>query len=87
MGGAPEDEPWRDNGVMTHQHLLVKRDDAIPFAFGGNKVRKLSYVIAEALAEGADTIITCGGPFDYANGVYLERTVVRAHRVDTPVAA
>jgi sortase (surface protein transpeptidase) len=33
------------------------------------------------------TLITCGGPFDYATGVYLERTVVRAHRVDTPVAA
>jgi D-cysteine desulfhydrase family pyridoxal phosphate-dependent enzyme len=41
--------------------LFVKRDDAIPFAFGGNKVRKLPYVIAEALAEGADTLITCGG--------------------------
>jgi sortase (surface protein transpeptidase) len=27
------------------------------------------------------TLITCGGPFDYANGVYLQRTVVRAHRV------
>jgi hypothetical protein len=27
------------------------------------------------------TIITCGGPFDYANGVYLQRTVVRAERV------
>ena len=33
------------------------------------------------------TIITCGGPFDYANGVYLERTIVRAHRIDTPPAA
>jgi hypothetical protein len=33
------------------------------------------------------TLITCGGPFDYANGVYLERTVVRAHRVDTPVTS
>ncbi|HKP30767.1 MAG TPA: D-cysteine desulfhydrase family protein [Gemmatimonadales bacterium] len=41
--------------------LFVKRDDAIPFAFGGNKVRKLPYVIAEALAQGADTLITCGG--------------------------
>lgn len=41
--------------------LWVKRDDAIPLAFGGNKVRKLSYVIAEALAQGADTLITCGG--------------------------
>lgn len=27
------------------------------------------------------TLITCGGPFDYQNGVYLQRTVVRAHRV------
>jgi LPXTG-site transpeptidase (sortase) family protein len=27
------------------------------------------------------TLITCGGPFDYANGVYLQRTVVRTHRV------
>jgi hypothetical protein len=33
------------------------------------------------------TIITCGGPFDYANGVYLQRTVVRAVRVaDTETA-
>ncbi|HEX9893918.1 MAG TPA: D-cysteine desulfhydrase family protein [Gemmatimonadales bacterium] len=41
--------------------LLIKRDDAIPFGFGGNKVRKLSWVIGEALAQQADTIITCGG--------------------------
>lgn len=41
--------------------LLVKRDDAISFAFGGNKVRKLQYVVAEALAQGADTLVTCGG--------------------------
>ncbi|MBS1241806.1 MAG: pyridoxal-5-phosphate-dependent protein, partial [Gemmatimonadetes bacterium] len=40
--------------------LLVKRDDAIPFGFGGNKVRKLQYVLAEALAAGADTLVTCG---------------------------
>jgi 1-aminocyclopropane-1-carboxylate deaminase/D-cysteine desulfhydrase-like pyridoxal-dependent ACC family enzyme len=40
--------------------LLVKRDDVIPFGFGGNKVRKLQYVMAEALAAGADTIVTCG---------------------------
>lgn len=32
------------------------------------------------------TLITCGGPFDYANGVYLERTIVRAHRVETPAS-
>lgn len=41
--------------------LLVKRDDALGFGFGGNKVRKLAVVAAQALAEGADTLITCGG--------------------------
>lgn len=29
------------------------------------------------------TLITCGGPFDYQNGVYLQRTVVRAHRIQS----
>src|SRR5947209_9211189 len=41
--------------------LLVKRDDALAFGFGGNKVRKLSFVAARAQAEGADTLITAGG--------------------------
>lgn len=41
--------------------LLVKRDDAIPFGFGGNKVRKLQLVAAEARASGADTLMTVGG--------------------------
>jgi L-cysteate sulfo-lyase len=41
--------------------LLVKRDDAMTFGFGGNKVRKLAFVAARALVEGADTLITAGG--------------------------
>jgi D-cysteine desulfhydrase family pyridoxal phosphate-dependent enzyme len=41
--------------------LLAKRDDAIPFGFGGNKVRKLEFAVAQAIAEGADTIVTVGG--------------------------
>lgn len=41
--------------------LLVKRDDALPFGFGGNKVRKLTLVAADAVASGATTLITCGG--------------------------
>ena len=41
--------------------LLVKRDDALSFGFGGNKVRKLRLVAARALAEGADTLVTTGG--------------------------
>jgi L-cysteate sulfo-lyase len=41
--------------------LLIKRDDAIAFGFGGNKVRKLALVAARAQADGADTLITAGG--------------------------
>ena len=41
--------------------LIVKRDDAIPFGFGGNKVRKIAIVAASAIAEGADTLMSVGG--------------------------
>jgi L-cysteate sulfo-lyase len=41
--------------------LLIKRDDAIGFAFGGNKVRKIRLVAAEAQRLGSDTLITSGG--------------------------
>jgi len=41
--------------------LLIKRDDAIPFGCGGNKVRKVALVAAKALAEGADTLLSVGG--------------------------
>jgi D-cysteine desulfhydrase family pyridoxal phosphate-dependent enzyme len=41
-------------------HLLVKRDDQTGLAFGGNKTRKLEFLVAEAQARGADTLITAG---------------------------
>ncbi len=41
--------------------LYMKRDDLLSFGMGGNKVRKLQTVLAEANAAGADTLITCGG--------------------------
>jgi D-cysteine desulfhydrase len=40
--------------------LLIKRDDLLSFALGGNKVRKLQMIAAEAQRAGADTLITCG---------------------------
>jgi L-cysteate sulfo-lyase len=51
----------RDALGANAPRILVKRDDAIPFGFGGNKVRKLCLVAAEARACGADTLITVGG--------------------------
>ncbi|MCG3169332.1 MAG: D-cysteine desulfhydrase [Pseudomonadales bacterium] len=41
--------------------IWVKRDDLSECAASGNKIRKLEFTIAQALAEGADTLLTCGG--------------------------
>lgn len=41
--------------------LWAKRDDLTGSVLSGNKVRKLEFTLARAVAEGADTIITCGG--------------------------
>jgi len=38
----------------------MKRDDLLGLAGGGNKTRKLEFVVADALKQGADTLITCG---------------------------
>jgi D-cysteine desulfhydrase family pyridoxal phosphate-dependent enzyme len=40
--------------------ILMKRDDMTGLAFGGNKTRKLEFLLAEALARGADTLLTAG---------------------------
>lgn len=45
---------------MLGLDLWIKRDDLTGFAFGGNKGRKLEYLVAEALAQGADTVVSCG---------------------------
>jgi 1-aminocyclopropane-1-carboxylate deaminase/D-cysteine desulfhydrase-like pyridoxal-dependent ACC family enzyme len=60
---SPLDEAKRLRTALgaNAPRIFVKRDDAIPFGFGGNKVRKLSLVAVEARARGADTLITVGG--------------------------
>lgn len=41
-------------------NVYIKRDDLLPGTSGGNKTRKLDFCIADALNQGADTLITCG---------------------------
>lgn len=40
--------------------IYIKRDDVTPLALGGNKLRKLEFLAAAAIEEGADTLITAG---------------------------
>lgn len=41
-------------------NIYIKRDDLLGLTSGGNKTRKLEFLMADALEQGADTIITCG---------------------------
>ena len=47
-------------GVLGGPRLMVKRDDQTGLAFGGNKTRKLEFLIAEAKDQGADMLISAG---------------------------
>jgi D-cysteine desulfhydrase len=40
--------------------VWIKREDLLPLAFGGNKLRNLEFLVGEALARGADTLVTSG---------------------------
>jgi D-cysteine desulfhydrase len=47
--------------VLGGPSIYVKRDDMLGLTAGGNKTRKLEFLVADALEKGADTLITCGG--------------------------
>ena len=54
-------EPMRRlSELLGGPNLFIKRDDCTGLATGGNKTRKLEFLMAEALEQGADTVITQG---------------------------
>lgn len=57
---TPLTELTRLAQVLGGPRLWIKRDDQTGLAFGGNKTRKLEFLIGDALAQGADTIVTGG---------------------------
>ena len=50
----------RLSGYLNGPNILIKRDDQTGLAFGGNKTRKLEFLLAEAREQGAKTLITGG---------------------------
>lgn len=50
----------RISEYLNGPRILIKRDDQTGLAFGGNKTRKLEFLVAEALEQGAKTLITGG---------------------------
>jgi D-cysteine desulfhydrase family pyridoxal phosphate-dependent enzyme len=57
---TPVEELKRLSEILGGPRILVKRDDQTGLAFGGNKTRKLEFLVAEALEQGARTLITGG---------------------------
>ena len=55
-----EEAPRLSEALGGRARILIKRDDLTGLAFGGNKVRKLEYLMADALAQGADVVVTQG---------------------------
>lgn len=58
---TPIDTLHRLSAHLGGPCILMKRDDYTGFAMGGNKARKLEYLVADARNAGCDTLVTIGG--------------------------
>lgn len=66
----------RLSALLKGPRLLVKRDDQTGLAFGGNKTRKLEYLLADAQEQGAQTLISAGA----VQSNHCRQTVAAASR-------
>ncbi|KAJ7384339.1 hypothetical protein OS493_022452 [Desmophyllum pertusum] len=53
--------PWNIPNLPKEFSLFIKRDDLTGSTLSGNKIRKLEFLLADALDKKCDTILTCGG--------------------------
>ncbi|MGH2541610.1 MAG: D-cysteine desulfhydrase family protein [Ardenticatenaceae bacterium] len=74
---TPVEELARLSEALGGPRILVKRDDQTGLATGGNKTRKLEFLLGDALAQGADTIVTGGA----AQSNHCRQTAAAAARV------
>jgi len=61
-GFTPLERLDRLSEALGGPEIWIKRDDLLGLAAGGNKTRKLEFLVADALAHGADTLVTVGAP-------------------------
>jgi D-cysteine desulfhydrase len=59
-GKTPIEFLPRFTAALGGPNVYIKRDDLLGLTSGGNKTRKLEFLVADALAQGADTLVTCG---------------------------
>ncbi len=58
---TPMEELRNFSAAVGGPRIIMKRDDLTDLGLGGNKVRKLEYIMADVLNSGADVVITTGG--------------------------
>jgi D-cysteine desulfhydrase/L-cysteate sulfo-lyase len=58
---TPLEEAHRLSDALGGPRIYFKRDDLTGVGLGGNKVRKLEFILGRAVAEGADALVVCGG--------------------------
>ncbi|UCZ55113.1 D-cysteine desulfhydrase [Bacillus shivajii] len=61
MTPTPIEKAVRFSETLKGPNIYIKRDDMLGLTEGGNKTRKLEFLMGDALQKGADTIITAGG--------------------------
>jgi D-cysteine desulfhydrase len=59
-GFTPIEAATRFSNTLGGPNIYIKRDDLLGLSGGGNKTRKLEFLVADALNQGANTLITCG---------------------------
>ncbi len=59
-GRTPIEKLSRLSAELGGPTIYIKRDDLLGLTSGGNKTRKLEFLVADALDKGADTLVTCG---------------------------
>lgn len=57
---TPIEKLDRFSEALGGPEIYIKRDDLLGLSAGGNKTRKLEFLVADAISQGADTLITCG---------------------------
>jgi D-cysteine desulfhydrase len=85
----------RLGAVLGVPALLVKRDDLSGRPYGGNKIRKLEYLLGDALVRGCDTVLTFGAAGSnhalatsiYARQLGLDCHAILSEQVQTPWVA
>jgi D-cysteine desulfhydrase family pyridoxal phosphate-dependent enzyme len=80
---TPLTEAPRLAAAIGGPRLWIKRDDLAGFGFGGNKIRGLEFLLADALVQGADTLVTGAAP----QSNYVRATAAAAARAGLAMVA